>query len=166
MISSKTSRYQCELNRITDYTKVSFPLRLEVIDNHVGPALTKIHSSFNRLTNTVHSFGIGGVDVTIVDPEQSLQKARFIQIEREESLKVKSRISIDIIVEANFSNLSGFWNKTKALGEIIDLLDTFCDAEAKEKGSSAYLDRSKITEYQTEPNSPKPSEEPSPFTAK
>jgi len=147
---SAADRFKTELHKISTYSKLLFPVYLEVTDTCVTPALSKLNVSFDKLINAVSAFDITNVNLSVTSPEESMKNARFINISREETLKVKTRISIDLIVEADLSNLDGFWNKTKALGEIIDRLDSFCESIGREKGLSGYLDRSHIAEYKKE----------------
>jgi len=146
---SKTDNFNCELNKISAYSKISLPLYIEVTDTNVTPALSKLHLCFNSLLSSVQSYKIEGVNLVVATPEQVLANPRFINISKEDSIKIRTRISIGLIVEADLSSLNGFWNKTKALGDIIDKLDNFCDVITKEKNHSAYLDRSRISENLT-----------------
>jgi len=146
---SEIDKFKCELNKMSAYSKLSFPLYIEVTDTNVVQALSKVHLCFDKLVNEVNSYGVADVSLLVASPEKSLENARFINISREEAIKVKTRISIGLLVEADLSNLNGFWDKTKALGQIIDRLDSFCDTLGREKNHSAYLDRSGIVDSNT-----------------
>jgi len=95
---SEIDKFKCELNKMSAYSKLSFPLYIEVTDTNVVQALSKVHLCFDKLVNEVNSYGVADVSLLVASPEKSLENARFINISREEAIKVKTRISIGLLM--------------------------------------------------------------------
>jgi len=142
--STHIDRYKCQPKHLSKISKVRFPLYFEIVELSTVSAFSKLRELFTNVQSTANSLNIQNVTVHAEEPDQASEKITNFKIQREDGIKTKCRISLEIQITAEMESITGFWDKGLALTEIIDTLDIFCEQNSKEKGNFIYLDRSQI----------------------
>lgn len=144
--SAEQNKFHAESSKVAALEVVEFLMEVVVTEKEAKSCFLRIENIFNDLQKVTQNGSIPEAKIQVCDPAEKSKRFKKFSIQTESGLKERMSVSLQLRVLIVFDKPINFWQKGLFLASAIDILESFCESNRKEKHVVTRLEWAQLPE--------------------